>query len=63
MHQKLRIFLLFNQGDKDGDNNNNNNAKKMLTRTQKLILGVTILIMVDVIWVTSSELTKVIRNQ
>lgn len=62
MHQKLRIFLLFNQGDKYGDNNNNN-AKKMLTRTQKLILGVTILIMVDVIWVTSSELTKVFRNQ
>ncbi|KAM7345601.1 solute carrier family 35 member F5 [Cochliomyia hominivorax] len=30
----------------------------MLTRTQKLILGVTILILVDVIWVTSSELTK-----
>ncbi|XP_065369547.1 solute carrier family 35 member F5 [Calliphora vicina] len=30
----------------------------MLTRTQKLILGVTILILVDVIWVSSSELTK-----
>ncbi|TMW54567.1 hypothetical protein DOY81_000361 [Sarcophaga bullata] len=30
----------------------------MLTRTQKLMLGVTILILVDVIWVSSSELTK-----
>ncbi|XP_075169361.1 solute carrier family 35 member F5 [Haematobia irritans] len=30
----------------------------MLTRTQKLILGISILILVDVIWVTSSELTK-----
>ncbi|XP_037950307.1 solute carrier family 35 member F5 [Teleopsis dalmanni] len=30
----------------------------MLSKTQKLILGVTILVLVDVIWVSSSELTK-----
>lgn len=32
----------------------------MLSRTHKLILGIAILLLVDLIWVSSSELTKVI---
>lgn len=32
----------------------------MLGRTQKLLLGIAILILVDVVWVSSSELTKVV---
>lgn len=31
----------------------------MLTKSQRLILGALVLILVDVIWVSSSELTKV----
>lgn len=31
----------------------------MLTKTQRLILGLFVLLLVDVIWVSSSELTKV----
>lgn len=31
----------------------------MLSKTQKLVLGIVILLLVDVIWVSSSELTKV----
>jgi solute carrier family 35, member F5 len=34
----------------------------MLTKTQKLILGIVLLILVDIIWVSSSELTKVCHN-
>ncbi|KAJ8936034.1 hypothetical protein NQ318_015440 [Aromia moschata] len=34
----------------------------MLTKTQRLVLGTLILILVDVIWVSSSELTKFIYN-
>lgn len=33
----------------------------MLTKTQRLILGLFVLLLVDVIWVSSSELTKVIK--
>lgn len=32
----------------------------MLGRTQKLLLGVAILLLVNVLWVSSNELTKVI---
>lgn len=32
----------------------------MLGRTQRLLLGISILVLVDVVWVSSSELTKVI---
>lgn len=32
----------------------------MLTRSQRLILGSFVLLLVDIIWVSSSELTKVI---
>ncbi|KAG5885949.1 hypothetical protein JTB14_018403 [Gonioctena quinquepunctata] len=34
----------------------------MLTKTQRLVLGSLVLILVDVIWVSSSELTKFIYN-
>lgn len=34
----------------------------MLSRTHKLILGIAILLLVDLIWVSSSELTKVISH-
>lgn len=34
----------------------------MLTKTQRLILGLFVLLLVDVIWVSSSELTKVIDH-
>ncbi|XP_017090682.2 solute carrier family 35 member F5 [Drosophila bipectinata] len=35
----------------------------MLGRTQKLLLGIAILILVDVVWVSSSELTKFLYNE
>ncbi|KAI8039834.1 solute carrier family 35 member F5 [Drosophila gunungcola] len=35
----------------------------MLGRTQKLLLGISILILVDVVWVSSSELTKFLYNE
>ncbi|KAH8402388.1 hypothetical protein KR009_011808 [Drosophila setifemur] len=35
----------------------------MLGRTQKLLLGLAILILVDVVWVSSSELTKFLYNE
>ncbi|XP_016992789.2 solute carrier family 35 member F5 [Drosophila takahashii] len=35
----------------------------MLGRTQKLVLGISILILVDVVWVSSSELTKFLYNE
>lgn len=37
----------------------------MLTKSQKLSLGIVLLLVVDVIWVASSELTKVsaLRNR
>ena len=31
----------------------------MLNKTQKLVLGFVLLLLVDIIWVASSELTKV----
>lgn len=34
-------------------------GRAMLTKTQRLVLGLFILLLVDVIWVSSSELTKV----
>lgn len=34
----------------------------MLTKTQRLILGSFVLLLVDIIWVSSSELTKVFYN-
>lgn len=34
----------------------------MLGRTQKLLLGVAILLLVNVLWVSSNELTKVITH-
>ncbi|XP_072387880.1 solute carrier family 35 member F5 [Diabrotica undecimpunctata] len=38
------------------------NDDPMLTKTQRLVLGFLVLILVDVIWVSSSELTKFIYN-
>ncbi|CAG9863986.1 unnamed protein product [Phyllotreta striolata] len=38
------------------------NDDLMLTKTQRLVLGFLVLILVDVIWVSSSELTKYIYN-
>lgn len=35
----------------------------MLGRTQKLLLGLAILLLVNVLWVSSNELTKVIDNE
>ncbi|SPP75680.1 solute carrier family 35 member F5 [Drosophila guanche] len=35
----------------------------MLGRTQKLILGITILVLVDIVWVSSSELTKFLYKE
>ncbi|XP_016941031.3 solute carrier family 35 member F5 [Drosophila suzukii] len=35
----------------------------MLGRTQRLLLGISILILVDVVWVSSSELTKFLYNE
>lgn len=32
---------------------------EMLNKAQKLLLGIVLLVLVDVIWVSSSELTKV----
>lgn len=31
----------------------------MLNKAQKLVLGIVLLVLVDIIWVSSSELTKV----
>lgn len=38
-------------------------ATKMINKTYKLLLGIFLLIVVDIIWVSSSELTKVRRWQ
>ncbi|XP_039481377.1 solute carrier family 35 member F5 [Drosophila santomea] len=35
----------------------------MLGRTQRLLLGISILVLVDVVWVSSSELTKFLYNE
>lgn len=40
----------------------NATTKKMFNKTQKLTLGIVLLLIVDVIWVASSELTKVSNN-
>jgi preprotein translocase subunit SecE len=34
----------------------------MLNKSQRLLLGLFVLLLVDVIWVSSSELTKVMRT-
>lgn len=38
---------------------NEPSASGMLTKSQRLLLGLFVLLLVDVIWVSSSELTKV----
>lgn len=40
----------------------NATTKTMFNKTQKLTLGIVLLLIVDVIWVASSELTKVSNN-
>lgn len=41
------------------DDTRKHHRRRMLTKNQKLGLGVVVLLIVDVIWVASSELTKV----
>jgi hypothetical protein len=37
-------------------------VERMLNKSQRLLLGLFVLLLVDVIWVSSSELTKVGRT-
>lgn len=37
-------------------------VERMLNKSQRLLLGLFVLLLVDVIWVSSSELTKVRRT-
>lgn len=41
------------------DDPRKHHRRRMLTKNQKLGLGIVVLLIVDVIWVASSELTKV----